>query len=82
VHVPHDAVITIDADIFGVALKERHLHWRPDAAIAGPSATAMSDELASARAWAGAHFRSAVDAGRRIGRQIANDTTDGQLLPR
>jgi hypothetical protein len=32
--------------------------------------------------WAGAHFRSAIDAGRRFGGQVASEILDRQLLPR
>jgi hypothetical protein len=42
----------------------------------------MAAELALARVWAGVHFRSAIDAGRRIGRQIATEVMDRQLVPR
>ena len=45
-------------------------------------AAALADELASARVWGGVHFRSAVDAGRRIGAGVATDILDHQLLPR
>ena len=139
-----DAMISVDAGIVGTMIKERYLHWRPEAAIAGPlaapadadpawqplvrvpnspqypsgggigagvsevelprlygvggavewrnsqtgqarrwpNAAALADELTSARVWAGVHFRSAVEAGRRVGRQIATEILDRQLLPR
>ena len=47
-----------------------------------PNAAALADELASARVWAGVHFRSAVEAGRRVGQQVATEILDRQLLPR
>ena len=47
-----------------------------------PDAAALADEMASSRVWAGAHFRSAIDAGRRVGRQVATEILDRQLLPR
>ena len=46
------------------------------------SAAALADELAAARVWAGIHFRSAVDAGRQVGRRMASEILDTQLLPR
>jgi hypothetical protein len=139
-----DAMISLDSGIVGTLLKERYLHWRPEAAIAGPyaapadadatwqplvrvpnspqypssggigagvsevelprlyavngavewrngqtgqarrwpNAAALADELTSARVWAGVHFRSSVEAGRRVGRQVATEILDTQLLPR
>jgi hypothetical protein len=139
-----DAMISVDSTIVGTTLKERYLHWRPEAAIAGPhaapgdadaswqplvpapnspqypsggaigagvievelprlyavngavewrnsqtqqsrrwpNAAALADELVAARVWAGVHFRSAVEAGRRVGRQVATEILDRQLLPR
>lgn len=139
-----DAIISVDSTIVGTVLKERYLHWRPEAAIAGPhaapgdgdanwqplvpapnspeypstgaigagitevelprlfavngaveyrngqtqqsrrwpNAETLADELVAARVWAGAHFRSSVDAGRRVGRQVATEILDRQLLPR
>ncbi|MGZ5715330.1 MAG: vanadium-dependent haloperoxidase [Caldimonas sp.] len=139
-----DAMISVDSNIVGTALKEKYLHWRPEAAIAGPSAApadaeagwqslvrvpnspqypssgaigagilelelprlfalnrgvelrngqtgqlrrwpgaaAVAEELASARVWAGVHFRSSVEAGRQVGRQLANEILERQLLPR
>ena len=47
-----------------------------------PNASSMADEIASSRVWAGVHFRSAVDAGRRVGRQVASEILDRQLMPR
>ncbi|MEO8309780.1 MAG: vanadium-dependent haloperoxidase [Caldimonas sp.] len=47
-----------------------------------PSAAALADDLGTSRIWAGAHFRSAVEAGRRVGRQVATEILDRQLLPR
>jgi hypothetical protein len=47
-----------------------------------PDAAAMADELAAARVWAGVHFRSAVDAGRRVGRGVASEIVERQLSPR
>lgn len=47
-----------------------------------PNAAAMADEVAASRVWAGAHFRSAVEAGRRVGRQVASEILGRQLLPR
>ena len=47
-----------------------------------PNAAALGDDLAMSRIWAGAHFRSAIDAGRRVGRQVASEILDRQLLPR
>ena len=47
-----------------------------------PDAAAMASEIASARVWAGVHFRSAVEAGRKIGRGVATEVLDRQLLPR
>jgi len=47
-----------------------------------PNAAALADELGTSRIWAGAHFRSAVDAGRRVGRDVAREILDRQLLPR
>ena len=46
------------------------------------NAAALADELGTSRIWAGAHFRSAVDAGQRIGREVAREILDRQLLPR
>jgi hypothetical protein len=46
------------------------------------NASLAADEIASSRVWAGVHFRSAVDAGRRVGRQVASEILDRQLLPR
>ena len=46
------------------------------------SAAALADELAAARVWAGIHFRSAVDTGRQVGRRMASEILDTQLLPR
>lgn len=137
-----DAMISFDAAVVGTSLKERHVRWRPETAIAGefapardaewqplvpappspeypstgaigagllaielprlygldgvvelkngrtqqtrrwPSAAAMADELAESRIWAGAHFRSSIDAGRRVGRQLASDVLERQLQPR
>ena len=47
-----------------------------------PDAAALANEFASARVWAGVHFRSAVDAGRKVGRGVATEILDRQLLPR
>ena len=47
-----------------------------------PDAAALGNEFASARVWAGVHFRSAVDAGRKVGRRVATEILDRQLLPR
>ena len=47
-----------------------------------PNAAALADELVSARVWASAHFQSAVQAGRRVGRQVASEILDRQLLAR
>ncbi|HEV7577156.1 MAG TPA: vanadium-dependent haloperoxidase [Caldimonas sp.] len=47
-----------------------------------PNAAALADEFGASRVWAGAHFRSAIDAGRRVGRQVASEILDRQLLPR
>jgi hypothetical protein len=47
-----------------------------------PSAQALADELASARVWAGAHFRNSVETARRVGRAVTNEILDRQLLPR
>ena len=139
-----DAMISVDGTIVGTVLKVRYLHWRPEAAIAGPhaapgdadaswqplvrvpnspqypsggaigagtievelprlyavngavewrnsqtqqsrrwpNAAALVDELAAARVCAGVHFRSSVEAGRRVGRQVATEILDRQLLPR
>lgn len=46
------------------------------------SAAALADELASARVWGGVHFRSAVEAGRRVGVAVATEVIERQLLPR
>jgi hypothetical protein len=46
-----------------------------------PNVAAMADEMGASRVWAGAHFRSSVDAGRRVGRQVATEILDRQLLP-
>ncbi len=45
-------------------------------------AAALADELASARVWGGVHFRSAVEAGRRVGVAVATEVIERQLLPR
>ena len=47
-----------------------------------PDAAALGNEFAAARIWAGVHFRSAVNAGRQVGRQVATEILDRQLLPR
>jgi hypothetical protein len=47
-----------------------------------PSAAALAEEFAESRIWAGAHFRSAIDAGQRVGRRLASDVLDRQLQPR
>ncbi len=47
-----------------------------------PNAAALADEFAASRIWAGAHFRSAIDAGRRVGRGVASEILERQLLPR
>lgn len=47
-----------------------------------PDAKALGDELAAARVWGGVHFRSAVEAGRLVGRGVASEIIDTQLLPR
>lgn len=47
-----------------------------------PDAAALANEFAAARVWAGVHFRSAVDAGRKVGRGVATEILDRQLLPR
>ena len=47
-----------------------------------PNAAALSDELAASRVWGGVHFRSSVEAGRRVGRAVATEIIDTQLLPR
>ena len=47
-----------------------------------PNASSAADEIAASRVWAGVHFRSAVDAGRRVGRQVASEILERQLLPR
>ena len=47
-----------------------------------PSAAALADEFADSRIWAGAHFQSSIDAGRRIGRQLATEVLAEQLQPR
>ena len=49
-------------------------HW--------PDAAALGNEFAAARVWAGVHFRSAVNAGRQVGRQVATEILDRQLLTR
>ena len=47
-----------------------------------PNGAALADELGASRIWAGAHFRSSVDAGRRVGREVAREILERQLLPR
>ncbi len=47
-----------------------------------PDASALAEEMSNSRIWAGAHFRSAIDAARRVGRQVASEILDRQLLPR
>jgi len=47
-----------------------------------PSAAALADELGESRVWAGAHFRSSIDAGRQLGRQLATEVLAEQLQPR
>jgi hypothetical protein len=45
-------------------------------------AAALADEMAASRIWAGAHVRSSIEAGRRVGRRVASEILDRQLLPR
>ena len=47
-----------------------------------PDAAAFADEVASSRVWAGVHFRTSIEAGRRLGGRIAAEILDRQLLPR
>ena len=47
-----------------------------------PDAAAMAEEMCGSRVWAGAHFRGSVEAGRRVGRQVAAEILDRQLLSR
>jgi hypothetical protein len=47
-----------------------------------PDAATLATEFAAARVWAGVHFRSAVEAGRKVGRGVATEILDRQLLPR
>ena len=47
-----------------------------------PDVASLANEIAMSRIWAGAHFRSGVEAGQRIGRQVAIEVLDRQLLPR
>ena len=47
-----------------------------------PSAATLGQELAESRIWAGAHFRSSIDAGRQVGTRVATEILDRQLLPR
>ena len=47
-----------------------------------PDAAALAEELAAARVWGGVHFRSAVDAGRKVGRAVATEILEQQLRPR
>ena len=68
--------------LFGV---DGAIEWRNSASQQTrrwPSAAALADEYATSRIWAGAHFRSAVDAGRRVGREVAGEILGRQLLPR
>ena len=46
-----------------------------------PSIDALAGEMAESRIWAGVHFRSSVAAGRRLGRQIAEEVFATQLQP-
>jgi len=68
--------------LFGV---DGTIEWRNSATQQTrrwPNAAALAEELGASRIWAGAHFRSAVDAGRRVGREVAREILDRQLLPR
>jgi len=68
--------------LFGV---DGTIEWRNSATQQTrrwPNAAALAEELGASRVWAGAHFRSAVDAGRRVGREVAREILDRQLLPR
>ena len=68
--------------LFGVAGPIEWRNSQTGQARRWPSAAQAADEIASSRIWAGVHFRSAVDAGRRVGRQIATEILDRQLLAR
>jgi hypothetical protein len=45
------------------------------------NADAMGTEFLSARVWAGIHTRYAVDAGRSLGRSVAEEVFATQLQP-
>lgn len=45
------------------------------------SVDALATEMASSRVWGGVHFRSSVEAGRRLGRQVAEEVMATQLQP-
>lgn len=45
------------------------------------SVDALATELAASRVWGGVHFRSSVEAGRRLGRQLAEEVMATQLQP-
>ena len=53
--------------------------WRPVREY--PGFTALANECAASRVWAGVHFRTANDAGQRIGEAVANHVVGSLLRP-
>lgn len=45
------------------------------------SVDALATEMVNSRVWGGVHFRSSVEAGRRLGRQVAEEILATQLQP-
>jgi hypothetical protein len=46
-----------------------------------PGFTAIANECAASRVWAGVHFRTANDAGQRLGEAVAEHAVSSQLRP-
>ncbi|HXL74604.1 MAG TPA: hypothetical protein VN967_02005, partial [Burkholderiales bacterium] len=46
-----------------------------------PGFTALANECAGSRIWAGVHFRTASDAGQHLGEAIANHVVGSLLRP-
>ena len=46
-----------------------------------PGFTALANECAASRVWAGVHFRTANDAGQRLGEAVANHVVSSLLRP-
>ncbi|MDM4767952.1 vanadium-dependent haloperoxidase [Pelomonas sp. SE-A7] len=45
------------------------------------SVQALAEEMGQSRIWGGVHFRSSIEAGRRLGRQVAEEILANQLQP-